>query len=493
MSNSLLSRPSTQQASEAAKELLRRKAARSNLMEFTKFTFHDYQVHWHHQLIAEKLEEAMDSAMRRKRYCLLINTPPQVGKSQLVSRHFPAYVLGRNPELKILGGSHSSSLAEAMNHDVKNIIDDDEYRKLFPETRLAERGGKGKRTADYFEVEGHQGFLRSAGAGVKIAGYPAQLALLDDPLGSQADSDSPAIRERVWNWIISDVMNRLPKWAPIVLCQTRWSLDDPAGRFIVNMANGTGLRWEIVCIPSLFTGTKTHPRDPRTKVDQALWPTHQDTASLKRLRELNPRSFQALHQQDPIGAGSEWPPEWFTDDVFFDEWPDDVGTDKVMALDSSKGVGGRLGDYSAFVMMARHDGIFYIEADMANDRNTLDMRYQAVELAKRFKPTLFGFEESFGGEAFCESVREACQKEGLKLVLATVNNLRPSERGEPSNTPKEQRIRFLTEFLGARKFRFKRSSSSTRLLVQQLQEFPNGLHDDGPDATEMALQLFKGW
>jgi hypothetical protein len=296
----------------------------------------------------------------------------------------------------------------------------------------------------------------------------------------------------VWNWIISDFMSRLPKWAPIVLVQTRWSLDDPSGRFQVRMADGTSDRWTIISIPALFTGKKTHPADPRTEVDEALWPSHQDTASLRNLRNLNPRDFAALYQQDPMAAGSEWPREWFGPDVWFDEWPDAQLGHRVIALDSSKGVGGKMGDYSAFVMVHRVNGIFYIDADMANDRNPIEIRQRAVELQRQFRSHIFGIEEAFIG-GLCDAVETDCVSAGLPIHMVTINNMRPNEQGVLTNTPKVQRIAILGHFLQAGLLRFKNNSSGARLLVQQMMEFPLGLHDDGPDGLEMSIQIFKGW
>ena len=442
-----------------------------------------YNAHWYHTLLASALDEVLTGKIRR----LMVNIPPQTGKSELVTRRLAAYALGRNPELKILSGSHSAGLAEQMNHDVKNIIDDERYRTLFPGTRLAAKGGRYKRTAEYFEIEGHRGSLRSAGAGVKVAGHSAELGIIDDPLGSREDANSPAIREKVWNWIISDFMSRLPKWAPIVLCQTRWHPDDPAGRFQVRMANGDGDRWTIISLPALFTGTKTHQSDPRTQKDEALWPRHQDTASLLKLRELNPRDFSALYQQDPMAAGSEWPREWFGSDVWFDEWPDANEGVKVVALDASKGIGA-MGDYSAFVKIMYHKGLFYVDADMANDRNIHDIGQRALQIQKEFNPRLFGAETELqnenveqGRDPVLELLSKYAQEANVRLPLVAVRH---------GGIRKEVRIQRLTDWLASKAFRFKTGSVGARLLVQQLMEFPNGEHDDAPDALEVGMRIF---
>jgi hypothetical protein len=43
--------------------------------------------------------------------------------------------------------------------------------------------------------------------------------------------------------------------------------------------------------------------------------------------------------------------------------------------------------------------------------------------------------------------------------------------------------------LSQRRIRFKGGSPGARRLVEQLRDFPNGDHDDGPDALEMAIRL----
>ncbi len=111
------------------------KMARINLLEFTKYTKPDYRVNWHHKLLAERLDRVAAGLCPR----LMIFLPPQHGKSELVSRRFPAFVLGRNPELRLIGSSHTNDLATSMNRDVQRIICDNAYRNLFPDCRLSDR------------------------------------------------------------------------------------------------------------------------------------------------------------------------------------------------------------------------------------------------------------------------------------------------------------------------------------------------------------------
>ena len=165
--------------------------AKTTLLAFTRFTKPDYRTNWHHQRLAEKLDRVATGQCRR----LMVFLPPQHGKSELVSRRFPAFLLGRNPELRLIGCSHTSDLAISMNRDVQRIITSKPYGSVFDDIRLNERWVRSssrleaRRTMDLFEIPGYGGSLRSAGVGNSIAGNAADGAIIDDPFGKREDAD----------------------------------------------------------------------------------------------------------------------------------------------------------------------------------------------------------------------------------------------------------------------------------------------------------------
>ncbi len=110
--------------------------AQTSLLAFTLHTKPNHRANWHHELLAERLDRVAAGLCPR----LMIFLPPQHGKSELVSRRFPAFVLGRNPELRLIASSHTNDLATSMNRDVQRIICDNAYRNLFPDCRLSDRG-----------------------------------------------------------------------------------------------------------------------------------------------------------------------------------------------------------------------------------------------------------------------------------------------------------------------------------------------------------------
>jgi predicted phage terminase large subunit-like protein len=463
--------------------MIQRIWARNRLLDFTLYTVPDavlseYRVWWHHRILSNALDRWSRGEISR----LMVFFPPQTGKSELVSRRLPSYLLGRNPNRKILACSHSATLAKSMNRDVQRIVTGNGYKRLFPWTKIAETGRDYKRTDEYFEVVGRHGSLLSAGVGKGIAGLPAHVGIIDDPFGLREDAESETIRKKVWEWYTSDFVNRLSKDAPILITHTRWNRDDLAGRILLQAEDVTNAQWEVLCLPSLRPETPTHPDDPRGPGD-ALWPGHKSREDLEQLRRMDPRMFAAAHQQDPLMAGAEWPPEWFGPDIWFDEWPAANEGQKVIALDSSKGKGGRTGDDSAFALVQFHQGVLYCDMDARNDRNASEIADTAVELQKRFGAHAVVVEEEFGGHVLGPDIVARAQRRGVLMSLDSMTT---------GGIDKTVRIRRLTPYLSpaapCAKLRFKSGSPGSKKLVDELREFPQGKHDDCPDALEMAIR-----
>lgn len=152
--------------------------ARVGLLDFITFTKPDYEVNWHHELLCDEIDDFLEDPDVNR---LMIFIGPRRGKSEIVSRRLPAYVFGKNPDIKIIATSYGAELASSMNRDVQRIIDSEVYREVFPNTCLSGRNvktsakGSYVRTSDKFQIVGHQGEYRSAGVAGAITGAGADL------------------------------------------------------------------------------------------------------------------------------------------------------------------------------------------------------------------------------------------------------------------------------------------------------------------------------
>ncbi len=212
-----------------------------------------------------------------------------------------------------------------------------------------------------------------------------------------------------------------------------------------------------------------------------LWPEVEDLYALMCMRAEGGRTaFEREKQNSPINPDlCEWPESYFDETIWFDAWPANLAV-KTMALDPSKGSDSRRGDYSALVVLGvDRQGMLYVEADLAR-RPTPEIVAAGVEWFRRHRPDVFAVEANQFQDLLAGEFEQAFRRQGI-LAARPV----PIQ----NHTPKPVRIRRLGPYLSSHRVRFKTNSPGTKLLVEQLQEFPIADHDDGPDALEMALRL----
>ena len=292
----------------AALELLKRRRARTSLINFTTATKPDYEVNWHHQTLCAVLDEFVARRIPR----LIVEMPPRHGKSELVSRRLPAYLLGRNPDAKIIACSYSADLSSLLNRDVQRIIEDRTYGALFPDTQLwssnvrAVADGSYLRNSDIFEIVNHRGYYRSAGVGGGITGMGFDFGIIDDPIKNRADADSRTIRESIWEWYTSTFRTRAEKGACILLTMTRWHEDDLAGRLIKAMRDDEQAdQWTIIRLPAISEATPASQYEQRQE-GEPLWPGKYPLPVLNQIRSaIGARAWAALYQQSPRIEGEK--------------------------------------------------------------------------------------------------------------------------------------------------------------------------------------------
>lgn len=442
-----------------------------------------YRANWHHELLCEHLDRFVRGEILR----LMVFMPPQHGKSELVSRCLPAFILGRDPDARIIGCSHTAELAHAMNRDAQRIMENEPYQALFPGTVLpgtghAARGRGYKRTNDLFEIVNHRGYLRSAGVGGGITGMGFGWGIIDDPFKSREEADSPRYRQKIWDWYANDFYTRRGTDARILITHTRWHRDDLAGRLLRQMADRDSDKWEVLSLPAIRgPGEPTHEADPR-RPGEALWPAFMPVEELEKAKAQDAKAFAAMYQQDPAeGGGAEW------DDSHFGSWiwcaPEDWPTSfalRVIVVDPSKGKSDRQGDYSAIVFVGvGHNGLVYVDADLER-RPPHRICTDTLRIASHYKPDYLGFEANQFQELLVHEFERLAGKQfALQYPVFMINN----------HINKIVRIRRLGTYIANRTLRFKSDSPGCLLLVDQLRDFPLADHDDGPDALEMAIRL----
>jgi predicted phage terminase large subunit-like protein len=274
--------------------------ARDNLLDFAQYMMPDpdwpddvnrslYEIAPHHGVIAAALERVEAGKIKR----LIVTVPPRHGKSQLSSRLFPAWYLGRHPDRSIILSTYADKLSWDFGREVNAFLEDNVYRQVFPEFRV--------RTASVDRIETEEGGKAFfVGRGSSITGRGAHALVVDDPLKDRNEADSAITREKLWNWFNQVARTRLMShigW--IIIITTRWSEDDLVGR-LTDTQNPSyspieGPKWQILDLPAIALDN-----DPLGRREgEALWPSRFPAGYLEEMRAVDPRGFQALYQGAP--------------------------------------------------------------------------------------------------------------------------------------------------------------------------------------------------
>lgn len=280
--------------------------AKRNLLDFVTFNKKDYQVNWHHRLLCSYLDKFVRGEIKR----LMVFMPPQHGKSELVSRMLPAYILGKNPKTKIVLASYSSDLSSSFNRDCQRIMDGEAYKEIFPETKLNASNivtvakGNWLRNSDIFETVGYGGFLKTTGVGGSLTGTPADIAIIDDPVKDSIEAMSGTFQYRNWNWYNDVLYTRIHNDSKILITQTRWDVNDLSGKLLDRMKEG-GEQWTILCLPAVKV--EHNDLDPR-QIGEALWENRHGIEKLMQVKSQSIRTYESLYQQNPqpTQAGGEF-------------------------------------------------------------------------------------------------------------------------------------------------------------------------------------------
>lgn len=208
--------------------------------------------------------------------------PPRHGKTELASRRYPAWNLGRNPHRQIIAASATESFATDVGREVRNIVRQQEFADAFPNVNLSQDS-----TAAGRWHTNHGGIFAAVGVGSQILGKGADDFIIDDPFATMADAQSEVKRRAVIEWYQGSVYNRLQPNGAIVLINHRMHEDDLSG-YLIDRQNYGGDQWEIVSLPAI------------SETDEALWPEAYPIDALERIKANTlPRFWSSLYQQQP--------------------------------------------------------------------------------------------------------------------------------------------------------------------------------------------------
>jgi len=255
--------------------------AKNDFLSFVKCMWPDFIEGSHHRHVAEKFNQLATGKLKR----IIINMPPRHTKSEFASFLLPAWMVGRNPKLKIIQVTHTGELAIKFGRKAKHLIDSEEYHKIF-DTRLQEDS---KAAGRWETAQGGEYF--AAGVGGAITGRGADLLIIDDP-HSEQDAMSQSALESAYEWYTSGPRQRLQPGAAIVLVMTRWSTKDLTAMLLKQQKEVKGDQWDVIEFPAVLEDKPVWP--------EPVWPEYWSMDELDKVKATLPvKKWNAQFMQKP--------------------------------------------------------------------------------------------------------------------------------------------------------------------------------------------------
>jgi len=449
----------TLQVMHAEKKI--RNKAREDFMSFVKCVWPEFVEGAHHRHIAKKFNDLASGKINR----LIINMPPRHTKSEFASFLLPAWMVGRNPKLKIIQATHTGELAVRFGRKAKTLIDSDEYHKIF-ETRLREDSQAAGR---WETAQGGEYF--AAGVGGAITGRGADLLIIDDP-HSEQDAMSATAMESAYEWYTSGPRQRLQPGGKIIVVMTRWSTKDLTGKLLAHQKEAKSDKWDVVEFPALL--------DTGTKKERPVWPEYWKMSELEIVKATLPvGKWNAQWMQQPTSEeGAIIKREWWR------RWKHDWIPDLHHVIQSydTAFLKKETADFSAITTW----GVFYPDNDSGPNLMLLDsvkerlefpeLRRKALEQYKYWNPETVIIEGKASGMPLTYELRQ---------MNIPVVNFTPSRGNDKHARVNTCAPLFESGMIWAPEQNFADE------VIEECAAFPHGDHDDLVDSTTQAVMRFR--
>ncbi len=438
--------------------------AREGFMPFIKKVWPAFIEGRHHKIMAEAFERVINGDLKR----LIINMPPRHTKSEFASYLLPAWFLGQAPDKKIIQTAHTAELSVGFGRKVRNLVDSDEYKDIFPNLSLR---ADSKAAGRWSTSQGGEYF--AIGVGGAVTGKGADLLIIDDPHSEQeGQSADPAVFDKVYEWYTSGPRQRLQPGGAIIIVMTRWHKRDLTGKIIKTSVQREGMdEWELIEFPAIMPSGK------------ALWPEFWRLEELEALRsELPAPKWNAQYQQDPSSEeGALVKREWWK--IWEEERPPPC--EFIIQSWDTAFLKTQRSDYSACTTW----GVFYQPDDTGVTQPNiilLDAYKERLEFPELKKCAM---------EMYQDFEPDACIVEAKAAGTPLIFELRamgiPVSEYTPSRgNDKIARVNAVAD-LFASGIVWCPATRFAEEVIEEFAAFPAGEHDDLVDSSTQALLRFR--
>ena len=436
-------------------------SAQKDFLSFCRYVWPEAIIDAHHKKMSKAFNKIIDGSLKR----LIINMPPRHTKSEFASYLLPAFAMGHKPDTKIIQATHTGELAVRFGRKVRNLMDSEGYKSLFPNVALrADSKAAGRWDTD------HGGEYFAVGVGGAMTGRGANLLIIDDP-HSEQDALSELAMENAWEWYSSGPRQRLQPGGAIVVVMTRWNTKDLTSRLVRAQASHNADRWEIIEFPAILPS------------GNPLWPSFWKLQELEGVKaSLSAQKWNAQWQQQPTNDdGAILKREWWQ------RWPDEdppLVNYIIQSYDTAYSKK-ETADYSVITTW----GVFHKDQDSGPNIILLNVtrgRWDFPELKRIAKDEYMEWKPDnvlIEAKATGTTLQQELRRVGIPVTMY-------SPGGRRAGQDKVSRANSVAPILESGMVWAPETSWADE-LIEECAAFPNGDNDDMVDSTTQALMRFR--
>lgn len=436
--------------------------AKDDFYTFRRLVNPKAKVGWFYKDITAHLQQFYEDLISGKKPKLILQAPPQHGKSEAVTE-FVAWLSGKNPDYRTIYASFSERLGVRANLKLQRIMTSKRYQAIF-NTKLGSKKDDTLKNKDILEFAEHDGYFRNTTVQGSITGEGLDLGIIDDPIKGREQANSLTFREKAWDWFTDDFFTRFSEDAGLLMILTRWHVDDPAGRMINKFGDKIKVvTYQAIAMQDEVNRNEGEPLFPELKSLEFL---------MERKNTMPPSNFEALYQQHPTMKDGEMVKlSWF-------RWYDIVPKikEKAIFVDTAQKKGEK-NDYTVAQCWG-YDGDNIFLLDMIRVKENAPEAQRLIE----------AFYEKHRNDKFRKMYIE--DKSSGSTMIQIFNQRKMLVEAIQRNVDKVQRLNLTSGYIEMGKVYLSSKVNSIDSLIDEAVSFPNGAHDDTLDPMMDAITKY---
>lgn len=447
---------------------LERKIYSNNLNYFIKRSFNiinqgiNYVHNWHIDAISEALNEVYSGNIKR----LLINMPPRYLKSICTSVVFPAWILGKNPEKRIIVASYSEKLSIKHSTDCRLIMESIWFKKIFKNCILSKNQNE-----KYKFSTTKNGYRFATSVGGMLTGEGGDILIIDDPHNPQQVL-SDVYRQKVLNWYSNTFSSRLnnKQNGKIIIVMQRLHQNDLTGYLLEKNKND----WFHLNLPAIFEEDceiKIGNFYKKINAGECLFEKRENKEEIEKIKNImGTYVFNAQYQQKPllINFGifkNNWL-KYFNDKINF--------KNIYLSFDTAIKTGIN-NDSTVCTVWGEFENKYYLIDLIKKQLEYPELKKESLKLIEKWKPLAILIEDKASGQSLLQDLK----REKINLI--------------PIKVSKDKITRFasITPIFESGRVLFKQYANWLFDLEYELLAFPTSKHDDQVDSISQFLNWIE--